>query len=107
MTNDKSSKAPAVDPQTLARLAGGLAHELKNPLSTIGLHLTLLQEDWIDEDSAKARRTLRTVYLLLNEVGLLKNILEDFLLFASTDSLEFKPASINALIEKVVAFSVP
>ena len=49
MTNDKSSKAPAVDPQTLARLAGGLAHELKNPLSTIGLHLTLLQEDWADE----------------------------------------------------------
>lgn len=107
MTNDKSSKAPAVDPQTLARLAGGLAHELKNPLSTIGLHLTLLQEDWLDEDSAKARRTLRTVDVLRNEVERLNNILEDFLRFASTDSLEFKPASINALIEKVVAFSVP
>ncbi|MFT7517446.1 MAG: two-component system sensor histidine kinase HydH [Myxococcota bacterium] len=107
MTKDKSSKAPAVDPQTLARLAGGLAHELKNPLSTIGLHLTLLQEDWVDENSPKARRTLRTVEVLTSEVERLNNILEDFLRFASTDSLEFNPASVNSLLEQVIAFSAP
>jgi signal transduction histidine kinase len=107
MTKDKSSQAPAVDPQTLARLAGGLAHELKNPLSTIGLHLTLLQEDWVEEDSSKARRTIRTIDTLRNEVERLNNILEDFLRFARTDSLEFNPAPINTLIEQVIAFSAP
>ena len=29
----------------IARLAGGLAHELKNPLSTIRLNMGLLEED--------------------------------------------------------------
>ncbi|MDP6963392.1 MAG: ATP-binding protein [Planctomycetota bacterium] len=107
MTKEKSSQASAVDSQTLARLAGGLAHELKNPLSTIGLHLTLLQEDWEGEDSSKSRRTIRTIDTLRNEVERLNNILEDFLRFARTDSLEFNPASINALIEQVVEFSTP
>ena len=30
----------------LARLAGGLAHEIKNPLSTMAINLALLQEEW-------------------------------------------------------------
>jgi len=30
----------------LARLAGGLAHEIKNPLSTMAINLTLLEEEW-------------------------------------------------------------
>ncbi|MBC8370608.1 MAG: GHKL domain-containing protein [Planctomycetes bacterium] len=107
MTKDKSSKAPAVDPQTLARLAGGLAHELKNPLSTIGLHLTLLQEDWAEDTSSKGRRTIRTIDVLRSEVERLNNILEDFLRYARTDSLEFNPASINNLVEQVIAFSTP
>ena len=29
----------------IARLAGGLAHEVKNPLSTIRLNMGLLEED--------------------------------------------------------------
>ncbi len=30
----------------IARLAGGLAHEIKNPLSTIRLNMDLLAEDF-------------------------------------------------------------
>jgi nitrogen-specific signal transduction histidine kinase len=30
----------------LVRLADGLAHEIKNPLSTMAINLALLQEDW-------------------------------------------------------------
>ena len=32
--------------QLLARLAGGLAHEIKNPLSTMAINLTLLEEEF-------------------------------------------------------------
>ena len=48
--NDRTSQARTLDPETLARLAGGLAHELKNPLSTLSLHLGMLREDWEKAD---------------------------------------------------------
>lgn len=107
MPHDQPLRAPAVDPQTLARLAGGLAHELKNPLSTISLHLALLEEDWMPEDGVKARRTVKTVQTLKSEVSRLNGILEDFLRFARTDNLEAVPTDLNAELEQVVRFASP
>jgi len=107
MPSEHPLRAHDLDPQTLARLAGGLAHELKNPLSTIGLHLALLEEDWEPEDGVKARRTVKTVRILKSEVSRLNGILEDFLRFARTDSLHASLASLNAQIEQVEQFSAP
>lgn len=107
MPHEQPLRAPAVDPQTLARLAGGLAHELKNPLSTISLHLALMEEDWMPEDGIKARRTVKTVQTLKSEVSRLNDILEDFLRFARTDHLDASPKSLNAEIEQVVRFASP
>jgi len=106
MSPEERSAAP-LDPRTLSRLAGGLAHELKNPLSTIGLHLALLEEDWADDESAKARRTRRTLHTLKQEVDRLNGILEDFLRFARTDRLRAAPTGLNALVEQVVRFVQP
>lgn len=107
MPSDHPLRAHDLDPQTLARLAGGLAHELKNPLSTISLHLALLEEDWEPEDGVKPRRTVKTVRTLKAEVSRLNGILEDFLRFARTDVLQAEEASLNAQIEHVVQFSTP
>lgn len=107
MSPEQSLRATSLDSQTLARLAGGLAHELKNPLSTISLHLGLMQEDWEQEDSVKARRTVKTVRILKSEVQRLNGILEDFLRFAHTDKLKGGLACLNAQIEQVVGFASP
>lgn len=106
MSPEDRSAAP-LDPQTLSRLAGGLAHELKNPLSTIGLHLALLEEDWAEEDGQRAHRTRRTLATLKQEVERLDGILEDFLRFARTDKLETRPTDLNQLVEQVVRFVQP
>ena len=45
----------------IARLAGGLAHEIKNPLSTIRLNMELLAEDLDDSESPRDRRALKKV----------------------------------------------
>lgn len=99
--------APTLDPETLSRLAGGLVHELKNPLSTIALHLALLEEEWRKEEAAKARRSLQTLGRLRTEVGRLNDILEDFLRFARTDALDLAPTDLNALVEQVARFVQP
>ena len=107
MSQEDRSATP-LDPETLSRLAGGLAHELKNPLSTIGLHLALLEEEWGgDEEDPRVRRTKRTLATLRTEVERLNSILEDFLRFARTDQLERAPVDLNELVERVVRFVQP
>lgn len=105
--SEREEAASGVDPELLSRLAGGLAHELKNPLSTLGLHLSLLREQWEGADSPLAHRSVRTLTTIEKEVARLNEILEDFLRFARTGELERKPTSINALVEQVVAFLRP
>ena len=48
-SSGNSHQRSAADPYTeLATLAGGLAHEIKNPLSTIRLNMELLAEDFAE-----------------------------------------------------------
>src|SRR5271168_2136738 len=65
----------------LGTLTGGLAHEIKNPLSTVQLNLQLLSEDIPQDDDAFSRLTsrLRTVQ---KETSRLRDILDDFLRYA-------------------------
>ncbi|MCX8229271.1 MAG: ATP-binding protein [Planctomycetota bacterium] len=105
--SESSHPVPPVDPATLSRLAGGLAHELKNPLSTVGLHLSLLREEWQKQEGVQAQRSLKTIDVLEREVRRLDEILEDFLRFARTDSMETHPADLNDLVSDVLQFVGP
>lgn len=104
---EQRSNAPPLDPATLAQLAGGLAHELKNPLSTLSLQLSLLREQWEKSREPAARRSVQTLDKLLAQVEQLNEILEDFLRYARTDRIELQPASLNAIVEQVVDFVKP
>ncbi len=95
------------DPETLSRLAGGLAHELKNPLGTLGLHLSLLEEDWRDDDSPRARRSLKTLENLRRQVAAMNAVLDDFLRYARTDVLHREPVELGSLVEDVALFVRP
>src|SRR5688572_11280668 len=47
-------RTPAEQVAFLSRLAGGLAHEIKNPLSTMAINLTLLEEEWTRAASVRS-----------------------------------------------------
>lgn len=103
----------------LGTLTGGLAHEIKNPLSTINLNVQLLQEDLRDiegelpgetaESPARERigRTRRRIDALTREIQRLKDILEDFLRFAGRVKLDLQPTDVNALIGELADFYLP
>jgi len=74
-------------------LAAGLAHEVKNPLSTISVNLQLLEEDFADPKTPQGERALRRAQLLLREVKRLDSIVNDFLDLAR--GYEIKPESVN------------
>lgn len=93
--------------QEIARLAGGLAHEIKNPLSTIRLNMELLAEDLAGDESPRSRRSLAKVQMVQRECERLQNILDDFLQFTRVRPLKMEPTDLNEEVRKLLEFFKP
>lgn len=91
----------------IASLAGGLAHEIKNPLSTIRLNLELLAEDLETWDSPTGRRAMNKLETMQRECARLEKFLNHFLHFARAHKLELTPGDINKEIRTIVDFHRP
>lgn len=110
MTSDlASSERERLQAQNieLATLAGGLAHEIRNPLSTIGMHLELLGEDLTEEESGNSRRMLERVNKLQDECHQLEEILNAFLQFARAGEPQRALCSLNQTVTSYVEFLEP
>ncbi len=91
----------------IARLAGGLAHEIKNPLSTIRLNMELLAEDFSETQSQRERRALAKVEVVQRECQRLQDLLDDFLNFAKAHRLKLRPSNLNRQVKEVLDFYGP
>ena len=88
-------------------LAGGLAHEIKNPLSTMNISLQLLQEDLRSRPQVSSGKLLPRVDVLLDEVQRLQRIVADFLKLAKAPDLDRKERDANTLLEEIERFVAP
>lgn len=88
-------------------LAGGLAHEIKNPLSTMNISLQLLEEDLRERPQVGSAKLLPRVELLTSEVQRLQRIVNDFLKLAKAPELDLKERDPNTLVEAIQAFVLP
>ncbi len=93
----------------IGSMTGGLAHEIKNPLSTIGLNAQLLKEGIEDSQLAEAERSrlVRRIEALGRETERLRGILEDFLEYAGELRLNLSAVSINQIVEELADFFSP
>ena len=95
-----------------AALVGGLAHEIRNPLSTIRLNMELLAEDFETTDpesptKQRDRRAKAKIDLVRQECDRLQKLLGDFLDFARQESLTPEPGSLNVEVEQLLDFFAP
>lgn len=95
-----------------AALVGGLAHEIRNPLSTIRLNMELLAEDFETTDpesptKQRDRRAKAKIDLVRQECDRLQKLLGDFLDFARQESLAPEPGSLNVEVEQLLDFFAP
>ncbi len=105
----------------LGTLTGGLAHEIKNPLSTIGLNVQLIEEDLDTLAAAQSEavgapaalpqdglaRIHRRFESLSRETTRLREILDDFLRFAGRVKLDRVATDVNVLLDELVDFFEP
>ncbi|HUG91948.1 MAG TPA: ATP-binding protein [Planctomycetaceae bacterium] len=91
----------------IATLAGGLAHEIRNPLSTIGMNLELMAEDLAEPETPCGRRLLSKVQLVQRECQHLEDILNAFLQFARAGELDLVETDLNDLVEEFIRFYRP
>jgi two-component system sensor histidine kinase HydH len=93
--------------QEVASLAGGLAHEIRNPLSTIGMLLELMSEDLADAASPRDRRLSNRLQTVQTECQRLENILNAFLQFARVGEMSLVESDLNQLVREFVDFYKP
>src|SRR5262245_35412061 len=91
----------------LAELAGGFIHEIKNHLSTLGLNLQLLAEDFGTAENHRERRALDRVQKLQAECDRLVDVSNDFLRFARLKDLDLRPTCLRAVVEEMIDFFAP
>ncbi len=93
----------------LGSMTAGLAHEIKNPLSTIGLNAQLLAEGLHDaEMPADDRdRLLRRLEALSREAERLRGILTDFLQYAGRIRIDAQPHDLVEIVTELRDFFHP
>ncbi|MCH2146232.1 MAG: ATP-binding protein [Phycisphaerales bacterium] len=90
----------------IGNMTSGLAHEIKNPLSTVGLNAQLLAEDveQLDIKQDEMSRITKRLESLSREVERLRGILDDFLQFAGRMKLDCSVQDLRLVLEELEDF---
>ncbi len=89
----------------LGSLAGGLHHEIKNPLAALSLHVQLLEEQLELDDTSDENKQMLSV--IRTEVTRIGGVLESFRDFASIDCLNTSEVDITAILRQQVELLRP
>ena len=105
--------------EELSKLTGGLAHEIKNPLSTIKINLKLIAEDMEESVAAQSgkmssgsggrglKRAIRKIDVVQKETDRLEQILDGFLRYIGRTELQLAGADVNELVGDLIDFYSP
>ncbi len=93
----------------VAAMTRGLAHEIKNPLSTVGLNAQLLREEILDSALGEddRQRMVKRVDALAREAVRLSDVLNDFLRYAGRLQLDPRRTDVRDLVRELADFFAP
>jgi signal transduction histidine kinase len=86
----------------LSRLAGALAHELRNPLTTIFLHADILEDALRQLESGQRPQLLHFLRVIREEVGRVDDLIQQYFWLARLPDLERQPEDLGVYIDAFV-----
>jgi signal transduction histidine kinase len=84
----------------IGTMAAGIAHEIKNPLTSIQLYVQMMQDRFDDQEFRQ-----KFMQMVPSEVERLNKIVNDLTSFAKPAKLESEIAQINDILEKSIRLS--
>jgi signal transduction histidine kinase len=106
----------------LGRLSAGVAHEVKNPLNAMMIHLELLRQRFApvpargsargtvavaEKVDAVDAQALSHVETIANEIKRLDEVVQGFLKFTRPEDLKLQPVALSGLIDEVIGIVQP
>jgi two-component system, sporulation sensor kinase E len=92
---------------SLTNLAAGVAHEIKNPLGSIGIHLQLIQKKINSKSRIVAKDISQYLAVINEEVDRLNRIVVDFLFAVKPMDTRLEDGNINQVITELLDFVRP
>jgi signal transduction histidine kinase len=85
----------------LSRLLARFAHEVRNPLSSLDIHVQLLEEDLALAAPQVKEKTASRFEMIHGELHRLENIVKHFLSLAGPSSLDLQPVEMTRVVGRV------
>ena len=104
---DVTRLAAAEKQVLLSRLLARVAHEIRNPLSSLDIHVQLLEEDLVQMPPQTKERLAGRLEIIHGELHRLENIVKQFLRLAGPSALEVAPVEIGNVIGHVCGLLQP
>jgi two-component system, sporulation sensor kinase E len=89
---------------SLTTLAAGVAHEIKNPLGSIGIHIQLMQKLLAAGETVKSGEISDYLDIVNEEVERLNRIVMDFLFAVRPMDINLEDHDLNALLHEIMDF---
>jgi len=88
----------------LTTLSAGVAHEIKNPLASIDIHIQLLRKEIAKRKCENIKNMENLLVIVKEEIDRLNSIVQDFLFAVRPMNMNLSRESINEIIKEMMDF---
>ena len=101
------SEPPGRDTSLIETLAAGVAHEVRNPLNSLQINLSILEEELGERLPDRPAHVFAVLAKIAGEIKRLDDFVSEFLRFARAPRLHVERLAIRPLLTDLAAFITP